>query len=231
MVVHVDLRPDTDHEHGSWGWLNPEERARWRRFRHEGARRRYSLCRAALRSLLCDALECDNEDLAFETGRHGKPSLVVDRHRRPVSFNVSHSGAHGMIALSRQGRVGVDVEARVPRHNLAGLIDAVLTPGEQHELEELAEADSGRRLEFFLNLWTLKEALSKAYGKGLSMDVSSIEIPACLRRGGSRAVVRFDHEPDTAWRLSSISTDSFAAAVAHEVMNANGPASETAVRE
>ena len=218
-VVHVDLTANERSENQARSWLDIAECQRWQRFGHDVARRRFVLCRSALRALLCGALGCRNRELTFENDPHGKPFATVNGIRAGISFNVSHSGTHGMIALSRQGRVGVDVEARAPRRNLAGLIDAVLTPGEQDELEELAEADSGQRLEFFLNLWTLKEALSKAYGKGLSMGVSGIELPACLRRGDNRAVFRFDDEPDTAWLLASIGNKSFAAAVAREIID------------
>lgn len=212
-VVHVDLVPDTDREHQAFTWLDPEEQGRAARFQHEGARRRYVLCRASLRSLLSDALDYPTRHLAFDTAAHGKPFATVDGRPAPISFNVSHSGRHGLIALALRGRVGVDVEERVAQPNLDVLIDAVLGCEEK---AEVTAAGGRSRLDLFLRLWTMKEALSKAHGEGMSMDVSAFEIPRRMREGSQRGVIRLAATPEVAWRLSSIGTDRFEAAVAHE---------------
>ena len=212
-VVHVDLAPDEVNERQAWDWLDSEERHRARRFQHIGAKRRYVLCRASLRSILCDALDCRNEQLAFGASEHGKPFAAVDARRAPIGFNVSHSGQHGLVALARRGRVGVDVEERVRQRHLEVLIDAVLGPNER---ADVTAASGYRKLQLFLDLWTMKEALSKAHGMGLSLDVSDFEIPDHMRNGSRGGLFRFPHMPDVAWRLANIGTDQFAAAVAHE---------------
>lgn len=212
-VMHVDLAADEANEQEAWTRLDGEERRRARRFRHTGARRRYVLCRAALRSLLCGALDCRNQQLAFGASEHGKPIAAVDRLPAPIAFNVSHSGRHGLIALAPRGRVGVDVEERAPQRNLDVLIDAVLGPRER---AEVMAASGRRKLDVFLDLWTLKEALSKAHGLGLSLDVSSFEIPPDIRNGARRGVLRLPGMPEAAWRLTNIGTDRFAAALAHD---------------
>ena len=214
-VTHVDLVPNDDNEHRAWTWLDGEERRRARRFQHNGAKRRYVLCRASLRSLLCGALNCRNQQLAFGASEHGKPFAKVDDLQAPIAFNVSHSGQHGLIALAPRGRVGVDVEERAPQRNLDVLVDAVLGPRER---AEVAAASGRRRLDVFLDLWTLKEALSKAHGLGLSLDVSSFDIPADIRNGACSGMFRLPGMPDVAWRLANIGTDRFAAAVAHEAV-------------
>lgn len=212
-VVHVDLAPDDTNERKAWSWLDAGERDRAHRFEHTGARRRYALCRASLRSLLCGSLGCGNQRLAFGTSEHGKPFAAVDGLRAPIEFNVSHSGRHGLIALALRGRVGVDVEERAPQRNLAVLIGAVLGP---HERAEVAAASGRRKLHLFLDLWTMKEALSKARGTGLSLDVSGFEIPRDMRAGCRSGPFRFSDTPDVDWRLTNIGTDQFAAAVAWE---------------
>ena len=213
-VVHVDLAPDPSRESEARARLDGDEQRRWQRFRHERARYRYALCRASLRSVLCDALDCPNERLGFGSAAHGKPFATVGGRRAPISFNVSHSGDHGLIAVTRSGRVGIDVEPRLPRHNLDTLIAAVLSPDEQ---DELATERGPRKLHIFFMLWTIKEALSKAHGKGLSMDVSSFEVPRPMRSGERRGLFQFPHSPETTWQVDNIGTDSFAAAVAHEL--------------
>ncbi|MDE0677777.1 MAG: 4'-phosphopantetheinyl transferase superfamily protein [Acidimicrobiaceae bacterium] len=210
-VLYVDLVPDALSEQRAWGWLDPAERQRADRFRHAGARRQYILCRAALRSLLCDALACPNEQLAFRASKHGKPSAFVGGSKSAFGFNVSHGGRHGLIALAPDGTVGVDVEERSAPRNLDVLVDTVLSPGER---AEVMAAAGDEKLRLFLNLWTMKEALSKARGVGMSMDVSGFEIPHGMLRGTRGGVFCFPDVPDLTWALHNVGTDDFAAAVA-----------------
>lgn len=212
-IVYVDLSADADHEEAAWDWLDESERLRWRRFLDSGARRQYTLCRAALRALLCDALDCANTELAFDSAEHGKPFAVVSGRAAAFGFNVSHSGGHGLIALARRRRVGVDVEELVAHRNIDLLIEGTLGPTEQ---EELAALSGNRKLQLFFTLWTIKEALSKAHGWGLSMDVSRFEVPKNMRLGEASGRFQSPDIGDTTWYISNIGTETFAAAVAHE---------------
>ncbi len=133
-----------------------------------------------------------------------------------ISFNVSHSGKHGLIALAPEGRLGVDVEERVPRHDLDGLIRAVLGPDEQ---AELASVYGSRRLHLFLKLWTFKEALIKALGVGFSLDVSRFQIPSALRRGMTTGIFQLPQLPEVRWRLEDLGNRNFSAAIAHELVS------------
>lgn len=211
-VVHVDLVPDVVNERHAWSWLDAAERQRAGRFRHDVDRRRFVLCRAAARSILCSSLPCQNRQLVLRAAKHGKPFAAVGGRKSAVGFNVSHSGQHGLIALARDAQLGVDVEERVPRGNLDILIDAVLGPNERAEVMAVTGA---RKLRLFLDLWTMKEALSKAHGMGLSMDVSGFEVSKGMRRGSSSGVFRFLESPEVTWRLKNLGTDQFAAAVAY----------------
>ena len=131
-----------------------------------------------------------------------------------MSFNVSHSGNHGLIALAPEGRIGVDVEQRDTRHDPDGPIRTVFAPAERAELAATCDA---RKVDLFLTLWTLKEALVKALGVGLSLDLSAFEIPPAMRRGSSATTFRFPQDPAVAWRLENLGNSSFAAALAHEL--------------
>ena len=93
---------------GRGTWLDEGEQARWRRYRHDGPRRRFALCRAALRAILRVRLGCRNEELAFGPASHGKPFSVVRGKPANINFNVSHSGEHGLIAVAAEGRLDVD---------------------------------------------------------------------------------------------------------------------------
>ena len=183
------------------------------RFLYDSPRRRYTLCRAALRSVLCAELGCQNRHLAFETSEHGKPYARVRWLHAPISFNVNHSGAHGLISVSPRGRIGVDVEECIPRPNIGLLMESVLTPEEQ---AELAAMRGHRKLRAFFSLWTFKEALSKAHGMGLSLDVARFEVPPAMRSGERSGVFHFADLSESEWRLDNLDSADFAAALAHE---------------
>ncbi len=212
-VIHVDAAPHAANESAAVQWLDRQELSRLDRFRFPGAGRRFTLCRSALRAILSCVLHCGNSQISFPTGAHGKPFATVCGSPAPVDFSVSHSGSHGLIAISQNGHVGVDVEERAPRRHLEGLIETVMGPEERAELSAL----SGRRqLHRFLRIWTFKEALLKASGTGLYTDMSRVQVPQDIRRGGTRGSYRFPDSPSVTWGLSDLGNDDFAAALAWE---------------
>ena len=212
--LHIDLRPHQAREAEAFAWLDERERARCRRFVSPEPRRRFTLCRAALRALLCDQFNCSNEQLAFGTSYYEKPFAIVRGLPSPVSFNVSHSGKHGLIAFAHEGRLGIDLEECIPRRNLEILIETALTPTEQADIAPLA---GSHRLRIFFKFWTVKEALVKAVGTGLSLDVSTFEVPLAMRRGANTATFRFPQVPSVHWQVESIDSEEFIAATAHEL--------------
>ena len=216
VVLYVDLAPDTVREAEAAAWLDDEERQRCHRFLYDGPRRRFALCRAALRAVLCDRLGCRNEQLAFGAFELGKPFAVLGGEMAPVSFNVSHSGDHGLIAYASEGWLGVDIEERVARADLDGLMESALSPVERAELDSGSEL---HRLNGFLKLWTIKEAIIKAVGLGVAIDMAELEVPAAMRHGSTGGVFELLQTPGMSWRLEDLGDERFAAALAHEVVS------------
>jgi 4'-phosphopantetheinyl transferase len=101
---------------------------------------------------------------------HGKPSVVG---RPDVSFNVSHSGRHGLVAVTIGANVGVDVEMVRPRRYLERLATRTLAPD---DLAAWCDAPAGERLERFLRAWTAKEAYLKALGVGLTRRLRDVPV-------------------------------------------------------
>ena len=213
-VLHLDLAPDAAREAAALAWLDQEEQSRRQRFRHDGARRRFALCRAALRAILCSQLGCPNQQLAFGASQHGKPYALVNGQPAPIGFNVSHGSDHGLIAFAAEGRLGVDLEERSTTRDLDALIGSVLGPDER---AELALARGNHRRHLFYHLWTVKEALIKALGTGHSLDVSQIEVPSSMLHGRKTGIFRFPHIPTVRWWLEDLGNEHFAAAIAHEL--------------
>ena len=216
--MYVDLGPCPSREREALTWLDGPEQARLRQFARSGPRREFTLCRAALRALLCRELDCGNEELSFGASDHGKPFALVGSLPAPVSFNVSHSGRHGLIAIAPRGRIGVDVEDRKARRDMDNDIRLLFAPGEQ---AGLASAEGSSKADLFYSLWTMKEALVKAAGVGLRIDTTSFEIPPAMSRGATSCLVRLPVTPAVRWRLENLGNRSYAAALAVEDLSAD----------
>ncbi len=221
-ILHVDLAPDEEREARAFLLLDDEERARSGRFLSVRARRQFALCRAALRVALSERLGCANRQLAFGYLEHGKPFALVDGQRATIGFNVSHSGAHGLLALAADEWLGVDVEERESTRDLEGIGSLVYGPAERRSLALAAGCD---KVELFYRLWSMKEALIKATGAGFSLNPSRFEIPPSMLEGARSGTFRFPHAPSDEWRLLDLGEARFAAALAYRVSSPSPDAS------
>jgi 4'-phosphopantetheinyl transferase len=160
-------------------WLSADEKARATRFGTEALRERYVIGRGTLRAALARRLDVPPEAVALSRGRRGRPQL---RDTPDLDFNVSHTDRVMLIAIARETTVGVDVERADRVVNTAGIARRCLTAAEQRALAGL-DADAARRR--VLQLWTCKEAMSKATGDALSapfrrLDVALSSAPALV---------------------------------------------------
>lgn len=152
--------------------FSAREAERAESFAHDEHRFRWSVGRGLLREALGRAAGCPAREVVFGYGGHGKPTLANDPSLR---FNLSHSGGLALLALSRSGEVGVDVE--LPRaRRTDDLARRYFAPGEQQRLFSIV--DPAVRADAFFRLWTCKEAFLKATGEGLSRSLRSYEIEA-----------------------------------------------------
>ena len=125
--------------------------------------------------LLARHLGCAAHELEFERERAGRPRVRAPR--TDLRFNLAHSGARMVLALGHGGRrrFGIDVERIRPGRDYLALARHQF---QGEELELVARQPAARRAVAFLRLWTAKEALAKALGRGLDA-MPAIE----LRRG------------------------------------------------
>ncbi len=154
--------------------LNPAEKQQAARFLVAADRNRFTVARASLRLILASYLGCPPGDISFVIGAHGKPSLQAADGLPPLEFNISHSGTLALVCVADAGRpVGVDVEWTGRDLATMDLARRVLSPREFRTLEQ---APPARRKHLFLSFWTIKEAVVKALGRGMSLPLSSITV-------------------------------------------------------
>ncbi|MDE0045510.1 MAG: 4'-phosphopantetheinyl transferase superfamily protein [bacterium] len=214
VVLHVDLAPDAGREAWADSVLDVSEKGRSRRFRSVRARREFVLCRAALRINLAERLGCSRGRLSFGLLEHGKPYVRLAGRPVDIAFNVSHSGRHGLIAITSEACVGVDVEERASRRDLDGIGSLVYGPEERRLL---GTASGRKKVQIFYRLWSMKEALIKALGTGFSLSPSGFEVPRAMLHGERSGTFRFPHLPSQSWRILDLGEPRFAAALAYRL--------------
>ena len=105
-VVHV-IRLNLDLPLERWmlltELLTDDEKARAARYRVDGPRQQFVICRATLRRLLSRHCDVAPQAVPLQCGNHGKPEIAntVSGSMNPrIEFNVSHSGRWGLVALT-----------------------------------------------------------------------------------------------------------------------------------
>ena len=88
--------------------LSPDERARAEHFHFERDRRRYTVARAALRTLLGKRTGLSPAAIVFSQTEQGKP--YIGDAPAAINFNVSHSADMAICAISRSCVPGEDIE-------------------------------------------------------------------------------------------------------------------------
>jgi 4'-phosphopantetheinyl transferase len=187
---------------GDISLLSTSERVRAARLKRPRDRERSLQAHCAIRRILANELERDPRHLEFDTTAGGKPFL--SRPSQDLQFNLSHSGRHGLIGVANDRSVGVDIEVRRPISDLLGVVPEVATPREAKLLKHLP---TGQVHFAFFELWTRKEAVLKALGRGFSIDPRELEVGI----GPGRSYVNFDGR---IWTVESLAISSSVAAAA-----------------
>lgn len=149
--------------------LVADERARADRYRFERDRDLFVSCRAALRRVLGTVLDLPPSEVPLTTDTWGKPRV----DDADVLFNVTHAGGRGLIVVGAQP-VGVDLEPLRSIADAAAIARRFFTTAEQTAIFRDDDLDQISRR--FLQCWTLKEAVLKARGVGLSGSLTDFSV-------------------------------------------------------
>jgi 4'-phosphopantetheinyl transferase len=152
--------------------LVPEELEKARSFRFPKARQDYLVAHYIMRHILSEYVALRANQLHFRLGKFGKPFLVNSGNRFIPYFNLSHSGSLLVVALSRDRRIGIDVEKIRGLEDLAEIARANFT---ERECAYIMERQGKERESAFFRCWTRKESYIKALGKGLSIPLTDFD--------------------------------------------------------
>lgn len=122
---------------------------------------------------------------SLEVSRDGKPFI----HGGP-EFNISHSEGMVVVAVTRQGAIGIDVE-KIRAINIGDFSKYVPEVANLHENNSAEQATI-----LFFDCWTRKEAVLKGCGTGLLAPLEQVVLKE------NTALFR-----DTTWFLKKLSLD------------------------
>jgi 4'-phosphopantetheinyl transferase len=191
--IHAFALDNADHEN-EWTLLSAPERARANRFVHALDRQRFTACRAHVRRILGETLNQAPEAVEIAIDSHGKPYCPSTA----LHFNVSHTGADGVIALA-MAPLGIDIEAMRPLEE--DIARRFFSPDEVAALNALSSETYWLG---FYRCWTRKEAFVKAKGQGLSLPLDGFSVSI----GDAPCLLRCDFDPAAIdrYRLTAFST-------------------------
>ena len=165
--VHVwRIRLDAARASELWVLLSPDEQERASRFHFAEHRHSFVVAHGMLRRLLARYAGVAPEALAFGAGDNGKPTLHASSGAGTLEFNLSHSGDYALLAVSRGGPVGVDIERWNDEIEHLELAEHFFSPAERDALHKLREVKQETVAGFFA-AWSRKEAYLKARGDGI----------------------------------------------------------------
>lgn len=175
-VWRIALDPSRAPDAAGIAELSEEERARAARFATDALSNRWLHGHVATRRILARELGVSPQAILYGTEAAGKP-FVAAPAGSGIEFSFSDSGDLALLAVSRDVPVGVDLESRRPRTDLAGVARRFFAAEECNALFALPESE---REAGFHRLWTRKESYIKALGTGLAHPLASFVVTIAI---------------------------------------------------
>ena len=193
------------------------ERLRAKTFRFKQHQNRFIAGRGLLRLILSQYLQIESDRVEFQYNAQGKPNLSSTFESSGIHFNLTHSEGIALLAVTRIGPVGIDVERIRMINDAKELVNRFFSESESDSFQNLGLNE--KRIAFF-NLWTCKEAFLKATGEGITQLLNQVEVSFRPGKPARLIAVSGDSERASLWSVHNLSpAPDFAAAVAIQAEN------------
>ena len=164
--------------------LSNDEINRVYEMRSAKKRRQFIITRGITKKILATSLGRKTSQIKFLYNQHGKPFINDKYNDYTIGFNTSHSELYGLIAITLNSEVGIDIQKIKPLQNIMALSRRFFSDNERDELMKLAE--NKQRDAFYLG-WVRKESFIKAIGTGVSYGLNRFTVP--LNKKENRNIV------------------------------------------
>lgn len=118
-------------------------------------------------------LDIPAKEIFFQKNEYGKLSLSSEYNNYQIDFNLSHSIDLVVCVISTNSSIGIDIEKMTK--NYLGIMPIVFTEDEIHFVNSFRNIK--KKLKAFYLIWTRKEALLKAKGKGFFLQPKEHPVP------------------------------------------------------
>lgn len=152
-------------------YLSENEKSRADRFRHESDYRSYVSVHALLRIELSKLLKIKARSIGIGTSEYGKPFIRgID-----LPFSLSRTGNQFAFVFGNSRQcLGIDIEQIKPEIDFKSISRNYFCVSEQQLILSSTEPADQKRT--FFELWTRKEALLKAIGIGIGIELSRVPV-------------------------------------------------------
>jgi len=174
--------PSTEEYNNYLQFVQPEERTRIKRFYNFIDSKRALIGRLLLRQAIHTLLNVNWKSIELGRSEDNKPYIKQIKNSKvsfkDISINISHHGEWVALIAHTKKTIGIDImnmteDPRSDVDSFFDLMNDVFTKNEWKEINEPKE--DKKRLERFYKFWSLKESYVKAIGKGLVLDLQTIE--------------------------------------------------------
>ena len=153
--------------------LSGAEVDKMEQYRFEDDRKRFIIGRGKLRQMIAKQTNLAAHDIHLKTNAQGKPALANQALEADWHFNISHSGDYIVIALTQAAAIGIDVEFAGRDMDFLPIAKRFFAAS---EYEYLNRCPREMQRDTFFHLWTCKESVVKAIGRGIAFGLDSFEV-------------------------------------------------------
>lgn len=139
--------------------LSTDEKSRFTELKSTRHQQQFVITRASLRFIIAQYKSTTINDIPFSRSEFGKPLLNFPDCS--LNYNLSHSSDKIVIAFTKIGDIGVDIEFMKNSRDMTKIAKHYF-----HEQEQIF-INKSENQRYLYRLWTLKEAYTKATGDGL----------------------------------------------------------------
>jgi 4'-phosphopantetheinyl transferase len=191
--------------------LSQDERKRALRFKFQQHQTRFTAGRAFLRMILGRYLPIGSAQVEFQYNPQGKPEVSPTCNPSGLRFNFTHSESLALIAITKIGPLGIDIERLRAIEGAEELAEGFCS---QRELKVFKDLTSDEKQLAFYNLWTRKESFLKATGEGITHLLRKVEVVFCPGEQIRFIALPGGSTRGSRWRLYNLSSaDDFVGAI------------------
>ncbi len=163
-------------------WLSPEEKTRFEAMRFPKRRAEWLLGRVTAKTLLTRCMpELSGfllNQLTIANHPEGAPFVKVDGQTLPIQLSISHREGMAAAAQCTNPELGLGIDLEWVEDHPQSFYEDFFTAG---EVNLLAAVPAERLAWSGTLIWSAKEAMLKALGKGLRLDTRTVEITGISR--------------------------------------------------